>query len=110
MNRQVAKNAKGMRSIGKMAITHVDGRQSAKILIYTLSTCGWCRLTKELLNQLGVAYDYVDVDRLDPDETARVREELMTWNPSCSFPTVVIDGKECIIGFQEDRIRKAVGA
>ena len=93
-----------------MAITHVDGRQGAGIFLYALSTCGWCRLTKELLSGLGVAYDYVDVDRLDPDETARVRKELMKWNPSCSFPTVVIDGKDCIIGFQEDKLRKAVGA
>lgn len=92
-----------------MAVTHVDGRQVAKIFIYALSTCGWCRKTKELLNELGVAYDFIDVDRLDPDETARVREELMKWNPSCSFPTVVIDDKVCIVGFKEDDIRKAAG-
>jgi glutaredoxin-like protein NrdH len=91
-----------------MAITHVDGRQSAKVFLYALSTCGWCRMTKQLLNDLGVAYDYIDMDRLDSDETASRREELMKWNPSASFPTIVVDEKDCIIGFKEDEIRKAL--
>jgi len=91
-----------------MAITHVDGRQAAKVFLYALSTCGWCRKTKELLNELGVAYDYTDVDRLDPDEAARVREDLMKWNPRASFPTIVVDEKDCIIGFKEAELRKAV--
>ncbi len=88
--------------------THVDGRESVSILIYTLSTCGWCRKTKDLLNELGVAYDYIDVDQVDPNETAAVRKEIATWNPACSFPTIVINGKDCIVGYQEDKIRSAV--
>lgn len=91
-----------------MAITHVDGRQTAKIFLYALSTCGWCRMTKRLLDELGVAYDYVDLDRLDPDETARFRDDLMKHNPRASFPTIVIGGKDCIVGFKEDEIREAV--
>lgn len=91
-----------------MKKTHVDGRKSVSILLYTLSTCGWCRKTKDLLNELGVAYDYIDVDQVDPDETPVVRQDLATWNPACSFPTMVIDDKECIVGFQEEKIRSAV--
>jgi glutaredoxin-like protein NrdH len=30
------------------------------------------------------------------------------WNPACSFPTIVIDDKKCIVGFKEDEIREAV--
>lgn len=92
-----------------MAITHIDGRQAGKILLYALSTCGWCRKTKELLNELGVAYDYIDMDRLDPAKTPSVRDDLVKWNPSCSFPTLVI-GDKCIVGFKEDEIRESVGA
>lgn len=89
-----------------MEIKHVDGRQSVHVLLYTLSTCGWCRKTKDLLGELGVAYDYIDVDLLDGTEYSAAREEISAWNPSCSFPTIVIDGKDCLVGFQEDKLRK----
>ena len=88
--------------------THVDGAPTVPILIYTLSTCGWCKKTKQYLNELGVAYDYVDVD-MAGDERDAVMEEVRKWNPSCSFPTVVVAGKEAIVGFQPDRLKKVVG-
>ena len=88
--------------------THVEGRQTVPILIYALSICGWCRKTKALLNELGVAYDYVDVDNLSPAERDAVMEEAIKWNPAGSFPTIVIGGEECIIGFQQDKIKQAV--
>ena len=88
-----------------MQITHVDGKQSAHIMLFALSTCGWCRRTKALLDQLGLAYDYIYIDHVPPAESEDVRSEVMKWNPSCSFPTIVIDEKECIVGFQEDKIR-----
>ena len=88
---------------------HVDGDQPGRIMIYTLSTCGWCRKTKALLNELGVAYDYIDMDTLSSEDRTEVRNEVAKWNPACSFPTMVIDGKECIIGFMEEKIRSAAG-
>jgi hypothetical protein len=30
---------------------------------------------------------------------------IQKWNPSTSFPTMVIDNSKCIIGFQENKIR-----
>jgi len=60
------------------------------------------------LNELGVAYDYIDVDNLPPAERDAVMEEATKWNPAGSFPTIVIAGKECIIGFQQDKIIQAV--
>lgn len=88
-----------------MEITHVDGRQSVQIMLYTLSTCGWCKKTKDLLNELGVAYDYIDVDTLEGAEYSSAREAVSKWNPSCSFPTIVIGGKDCLVGFQEAKLR-----
>jgi len=85
--------------------THVDGRHAADVLIYALSTCGWCRKTKELLKELGVEYDYIDVDALEPDDYEQVKAEIQKWNPMGSFPTIIVDDRECIIGFQEDKIR-----
>lgn len=86
---------------------HVEGHDSGKILVYALSTCGWCKKTKKLLSQLGVAYDYVDVDQLQGDEKERIREEIRRHNPSCSFPTTLINDR-CIIGFKEEEIKSAL--
>jgi glutaredoxin-like protein NrdH len=92
-----------------MAIIHIDGKKKGKVMLYALSTCGWCKKTKAMLNELGVAYDYTDVDLLQGQEQDKVIKEITKFNPACNFPTMVIDDKKCIIGFKEDEIREALG-
>ncbi len=91
-----------------MAVTHVKGKKKARVMLYALSTCGWCRKTKALLNSLGVEYNFVDVDLLKGAEQEKAMKEVEKWNPNSSFPTVVVDNKP-IVGFDEQRIREAVG-
>ena len=92
-----------------MALIHVPGKKSAHIMIYTLSTCGWCQKTKKLLNELGVEYDYEDVDQLQGAERDRALRVIGKWNPSGNFPTIIIDNKRCIVGFMENDIKEALG-
>jgi len=89
-------------------VEHVKGENKGKIMLYALSTCGWCRKTKELLNELGVKYDYIFVDLLEDEDKDVAMDEVKKWNPRCSFPTIVINDK-CIVGFKEDEIREALG-
>jgi glutaredoxin-like protein NrdH len=91
-----------------MSVVHVDGIDKGKVMLYTLSTCVWCKRTKALLKDIGVAYDYIDVDLLSSDEEEAVMKEIMKFNPSCNFPTMVINDKTCIVGFKEDEIREAL--
>ena len=86
---------------------HVKGENKGKIMLYALSTCGWCRKTKELLNELGVKYDYIFVDLLEDKDKDVAMDEVKKWNPRCSFPTIVINDK-CIVGFKEDEIKEAL--
>jgi glutaredoxin-like protein NrdH len=88
--------------------TKVQGKRKGDITLFALSTCGWCRKTKNLLNDLGLEYSYIDVDLLDGQAKREVVEEVARWNPSTSYPTIVINNKS-IVGFQEDKIRQAVG-
>jgi glutaredoxin-like protein NrdH len=90
-----------------MKMNHVPGRSKGHIILYALSTCVWCRRTKQLLDQLGVEYNYVDVDLLEGEEKTTATEEVKNLNPRCSFPTLAIDGK-CIVGFDEQKIRESV--
>ncbi len=78
---------------------------NAKPFLYALSTCIWCRRTKDLLDELGIEYDYIFVDTLEGEEKEKTIAELVKHNPSRSFPTIII-GSEVIVGFQENKIRE----
>jgi glutaredoxin-like protein NrdH len=90
-----------------MTVEHVDGDDCGDIMLYALSTCQWCRKTKDLLTELGVAFDYVYVDLLEGRELETTFDEVKRYNPRVSFPTLVI-GERCIVGFQEETIREAL--
>jgi len=91
-----------------MKLKQVSGEDRGKVVLFALSTCGWCKKTKRLLNDLGVAYSYVDVDQAEEDDKEEVVGQLRKWNPRSSFPTLVIDDETCIVGFKEDEIKEAV--
>jgi glutaredoxin-like protein NrdH len=93
-------NARGRVSDGR------TGRHETRF--YGLSTCIWCRKTRKLLEELGVPFDFVYVDLLDPREKAAVIAELEAFGRGETFPTVVVDGSTCVIGFRPDEIRKAL--
>ena len=92
-----------------MKYEHVDGIKKGKIVLFALSTCVWCKRTKQFLGNLGVEYDYVFVDQLAGNEKDDTVKEMEKWNPRCSFPTLVINEKTCIVGFKEDEIKEALG-
>lgn len=77
-------------------------------MLYALSTCGWCKKTKALLNEMNAAYDYTDVDLLEKEQKKLALEEVKKWNPACSFPSMVVNGSLCIVGFNEAKIREAL--
>ncbi len=89
-----------------MAMEHVEGKNKGNIVLYALSTCGWCKKTRMLLEELGIEYDYVYVDLTEGAERSKVIEDVQKWNPQLSFPTVVINNKDVIVGFKEDEIRE----
>ena len=64
--------------------------------------------TKNFLDKQGVEYSYVFVDYLEGDEKASTMKTVEKWNSSCSFPTLVINDKESIVGYKEDEIREAL--
>jgi glutaredoxin len=89
-------------------MTHIDGEDKGKVVLFALSTCGWCAKTKELLAELGVEHSYVYVDLLEPDEIEEALTEVERYNPSGSFPTLVINDSRVIVGFREQEIREAL--
>ncbi|RXE56777.1 glutaredoxin [Methanoculleus taiwanensis] len=93
-----------------MDVVHVSGEDHGKVMLYALSTCGWCAKTKQLLTDLGVEFSYLYVDKVNPDEIDSALSEVERWNPRGSFPTLVINDETVIVGFREDEIRGALHA
>ena len=91
-----------------MGVEHVNGKKKGKIVLYALSTCGWCARTKDLLRNLGVDFDYLYVDLLEGQEQDKAMNEVEKWNPKGSSPTLVIADKKSIVGFREKEIREVL--
>ncbi len=83
------------------------GCMKAPVRIYTLSTCGHCRSTKQFLDDCKIRYEFQDVDLLTGEERDNVIEEVKKLNARCTFPTIII-GDRVIVGFREAEIREAL--
>ena len=87
-------------------IEKVEGKDKGDIMLYALSTCVWCRRTKQLLKDLGVSFSYIYVDLLEEDDKDEIMEKIEKWNPRLSFPTIIFRKEKCITGFKEEEIKK----
>jgi glutaredoxin len=77
------------------------------VKLYTLSSCSHCKGVKKLLEDHGVDYEFVDVDRLEGEERASAIEKVKKRNPRVSFPTMII-GEKVVVGFKEKEIKGAL--
>jgi glutaredoxin-like protein NrdH len=92
-----------------MQTTKVDGSYDKhKVFLYTLSTCGWCKKTKELLKENKVSYEYIDLDTCSKDDQKKAVEELKSKNLPVAFPVIVINEDKVIQGFKKDDILEAL--
>lgn len=87
-----------------MGMEHVKGENKGKVVLYALSTCGWCKKTRLLLESLKIDFKYIYVDLLDGEERSQTINEVEKWNPQRSFPTVVINDEDVIVGFKKEEI------
>lgn len=92
-----------------MDIKHVGGRSKGRVMLYALSTCVWCKKTKRLLNELGIDYHYVDADLASDEDKEKIKAVILKWNPNGSYPTIVIDDKNSIIGYDPEKIKEVLG-
>ena len=79
-----------------------DGPAASQITLYVTDWCGYCRKTERLLNELEVAYETVDVEKVPG-----ARAEKNRVKPGCGVPVVVI-ADESVCGYAENKIREMV--
>ena len=90
-------------------MTKVNGEERGKIVVYALSTCGWCSKTKKFLEEKGLAYFYVNVDLLSKDDKTAAMKDLERFNSRGSFPTTVINDTIAVIGYNTEKVLGAIG-
>ena len=77
-------------------------------ILYALSTCSHCKLTKKLLSECNIEYEYIEVDDFEGEERKIIIADIKALNPRCSFPTIKIN-ETIIIGYKKKQIKEALG-
>ena len=92
-----------------MNIVKVSGKKNKhKVLVYALSTCAWCKMTKKFLKDNEVEYEYVDVDLANDEDHEKIRDDIENKGGSPSFPVIIVDNQTLITGFRKDKITEAL--
>ena len=92
-----------------MEIIKVSGKNNEhKVLLYTLSTCAWCKMTKQFLKENGVEFAYVDVDQCNKVARGPVHNDIKNRGGELTYPTLIVDNETLIKGFLKDKIKKAL--
>jgi glutaredoxin len=83
-------------------------KPAVTITLYALSTCFWCRKTKNLLDSLKIEYTVHFVDLLKGRKQSEALAVMRKGGAKEQFPMLFISGKRAVTGFDEEKIRKAV--
>jgi glutaredoxin len=78
-----------------------------RVKLYALSTCPVCKRVRQFLERNAISFDYIEVDLLGSGEQWLASKEVKKYNPSGSYPTVVIE--QVIKGFDEEALKRALG-
>jgi len=80
-----------------------------KVFLYALSTCAWCKMTKQFLKDNDVEFEYVDVDKCEDEDLDKIKKEILGKGGSLSYPVIIVNDKTLINGFRKDKIKETLG-
>jgi glutaredoxin len=83
----------------------VNGEKGAKdnILIFTLSTCMWCKKCKNFLNDRNMKYRYIDVDKIEKQDKSKILDYLKsTYQERISYPFLVCENGH-VVGYNPNK-------
>ena len=73
------------------------------IKIYTTPTCGYCKMAKKYLSEIGIQYTEYDVSR-----DRQAADEMVNLTGQMGVPVIVVDG-QIIVGFDRPRLEQLLG-
>jgi len=75
---------------------------NASVKVYSTPECPWCKRVKEFLEQNKIKFSDVDVSKND-----KAAEEAVKKSGQMGVPVIDVNG-EIIVGFNEEKLRKAL--
>ena len=72
----------------------VDGEKgdNDNIVVFSLSTCMWCKKCKTFLNDRNMKYRYIDVDKIERQDKSKILNYLKsTYQERISYPFLVCE-------------------
>ncbi len=92
-----------------MPFSKVPGKKNEhKVVVYALSTCVWCKMTKQYLQDSEVEYEYIDVDLCEEKEKEEIRKDIIDKGGSLSYPAIIVDDNILITGFRKDKLKESL--
>ena len=92
-----------------MRTVKVSGKNNKhKVLLYAISTCGWCKRAKNFLNDNNVEYKYVDIDLCNNEDKSAIRKDILNRGGVLAYPTVIVDEKTLLTGPSPDKLREVL--
>jgi len=73
-----------------------------KVIVYSTPTCPYCHSAKEFLKENKVPFKDIDVSK-----DSKAAEEMIEKSGQMGVPVIEI-GNEIIVGFDKERIKKAL--
>jgi len=71
-----------------------------KIQFFALSTCGFCRRGQDFLEEHGIAYEFIHLDRLSAEVKALTKEQFKTaFGATLSYPALVLEDGRHVVGY-----------
>ncbi len=80
----------------------------AKVFMYTLSTCPWCRKTKQFFKDKNIPFDYIDYDLQGEEEQEKIMKEMAMLGGGMAFPFVKI-GDVIVVGYNPEKYSELLG-
>jgi glutaredoxin-like protein NrdH len=80
-----------------------------KVEFYALSTCGWCRRTRQWLDEHEIEYIITYMDKVGGKEFERGKNRMLQFADRQAFPLLIIDDGETVVqGYHVDEFEEAL--
>lgn len=81
----------------------VEGKKDNNVTIVTLSTCMWCKKCKRFLQDKEIKYQYIDVDKIPPEDKSKILNYLKeSYQSRISYPFLICD-KGHVVGYDPQK-------
>ncbi len=94
-----------------IAFQKVEGKnRKHHIMLLGLSTCGFCKRGIAFLDEHGIEYEYLFVDKISPKEKKSIVDEFREkFDTRLHYPTIIVDNEHYEMGFVRPAWEKRLG-